>query len=292
MIYDVTLRIVHRFSSPATGGRHLARLMPADLPGEQRLIAGHLDIRPPPAERTDRDDFFGNRATEFAFRGSTDEVTLHLQARIDRHAQPATGASTALPMLATEISAVQTLDPGSPLHFLAPSPLVPRDATVAAYAMATLQGVRTVAEAVVALGQAIHRDMRYDPDATEVDTPLAEAFAARHGVCQDFSHIMIAGLRSMGIPAGYVSGFLRTLPPPGRLRLEGADAMHAWVQAWCGVDAGWVEYDPTNAIFAGQDHIVVARGRDYSDVSPVKGVLRASGGQDTDIAVDVIPLSN
>jgi transglutaminase-like putative cysteine protease len=292
MIYDVTLRIVHRFSSPATGGRHLARLMPADLPGEQRLIAGHLDIRPAPAERTDRDDFFGNRATEFAFRGSTDEVTLHLQARIDRHARPASGASTALSMLATEISAVQMLDPRSPLHFLAPSPLVPRDATVAAYATETMQGVRTVADAVAALGQAIHRDMRYDPDATEVDTPLAEAFAARHGVCQDFSHIMIAGLRSMGVPAGYVSGFLRTLPPPGRMRLEGADAMHAWVQAWCGAEAGWIEYDPTNAIFAGQDHIVVARGRDYSDVSPVKGVLRASGGQDTDIAVDVIPLSN
>ncbi len=133
--------------------------------------------------------------------------------------------------------------------------------------------------------------MSYDPDATEVDTPMADAFMARHGVCQDFSHIMISGLRSLGIPAGYVSGFLRTMPPPGKPRLEGADAMHAWVRAWCGADAGWIEYDPTNAISAGQDHIVVARGRDYSDVSPIKGVLRASGRQHTDLSVDVIPLS-
>ena len=133
--------------------------------------------------------------------------------------------------------------------------------------------------------------MKFDPKATTVDTPATEAFAKRHGVCQDFSHIMIACLRGIGIPAGYVSGFLRTLPPPGKPRLEGADAMHAWVRAWCGPEAGWIEFDPTNDKLAGEDHIVVAYGRDYSDVSPIKGTMRISGGQKSKQAVDVIPLA-
>ena len=141
-----------------------------------------------------------------------------------------------------------------------------------------------------AVGLALHRDMRFDPDATTVDTPPAEAFARRHGVCQDFAQVMIACLRGVGIPAGYVSGFLRTNPPPGQPRLEGADAMHAWVRAWCGWQAGWVEFDPTNAIPAGTDHIVVARGRDYGDVAPVKGILRIAGEQTSEHAVDVVPV--
>ena len=293
MIYDIVLRISTRYASPAIGGRHLARLMPADLPGEQRLIAGHLDITPPPADRTDRVDFFGNRATDFAFRGAHDQISLRLQARVDRHGPlPASGPSCPLADLPRALSARHSLSPDAPAHFAAPSPLVPRDAAMAAYAAAAISQGLTVQDAVIAIGTALHTDMLYDPDATEVDTPAAEAFAARHGVCQDFSHIMITCLRSLGIPAGYVSGFLRTTPPPGKPRLEGADAMHAWVRAWCGPDAGWVEYDPTNAVLAGADHIVVARGRDYSDVSPVKGVLRVSGGQSSEQAVDVIPLAS
>jgi transglutaminase-like putative cysteine protease len=132
--------------------------------------------------------------------------------------------------------------------------------------------------------------MRFDAAATTVETPATEAFAARHGVCQDFTHIMIIALRSLGIPAGYVSGYLRTLPPPGQERLEGADAMHAWVSAWCGPGVGWVEYDPTNAVFAGTDHIVVAYGRDYADVAPVRGAMRTAGGQTSSQSVDVAPV--
>ncbi len=123
-----------------------------------------------------------------------------------------------------------------------------------------------------------------------VDTTTAQAFALKRGVCQDFSHVMITALRSLGIPAGYVSGYLRTLPPPGKERLEGADAMHAWVRIWCGGLAGWVEYDPTNDIQAGTDHIVVGYGRDYADVAPVIGALKSYGRQQTLQAVDVIPV--
>ncbi len=159
-----------------------------------------------------------------------------------------------------------------------------------AYAREQLSAGMTVADAVRSVGLALHRDMKFDPDATTVDTPPAEAFDRRHGVCQDFAQVMIACLRGVGIPAGYVSGFLRTIPPRGQPRLEGADAMHAWVRAWCGWQAGWVEFDPTNAMLAGTDHIVVARGRDYGDVSPVKGILRTAGDQTSEQAVDVIPV--
>ena len=125
-----------------------------------------------------------------------------------------------------------------------------------------------------------------------VDTPLEEAFSLRRGVCQDFTHIQICALRSLGIPAGYVSGFLRTFPPPGQPRLEGADAMHAWVRAWVGKQVGWIEFDPTNDQFAGTDYIIIGHGRDYGDVAPVKGAVRSAGGHRTQQAVDVIPLED
>ena len=123
-----------------------------------------------------------------------------------------------------------------------------------------------------------------------METPMIEAFERREGVCQDFTHIMISCLRGIGIPAGYVSGYLRTIPPPGKERLEGADAMHAWVRAWCGNEMGWVEFDPTNNAMTGEDHIVIARARDYFDVAPVKGITRSAGEHTTSQAVDVVPV--
>jgi transglutaminase-like putative cysteine protease len=146
----------------------------------------------------------------------------------------------------------------------------------------------TVRAAALDLCLAIHRDFTYDREATKVDTSPVEAFNLKRGVCQDFVHVMIAGLRGVGIPAAYVSGFLRTIPPQGKPRLEGADAMHAWVRAWCGVHAGWIEFDPTNAMIAGADHITIGHGRDYSDISPIVGVLRTSGGHETKQSVDVV----
>ena len=134
------------------------------------------------------------------------------------------------------------------------------------------------------------RDFAYDSKATEVDTPPAEAFARRRGVCQDFAHVMIAALRGLGLPALYVSGYIRTIPPAGKPRLAGADASHAWVSVWCGPAFGWFGLDPTNAIPEGDDHVVVARGRDYADVPPVDGVVLSSGGRDLEVEVDVIPI--
>ena len=135
----------------------------------------------------------------------------------------------------------------------------------------------------------IRTQFRYDPKATVVSTPLSEAFEKRHGVCQDFAHIMISGLRGLGLPARYISGYIRTIPPPGQKRLEGADATHAWVAVWCGARDGWIGLDPTNDIMIGDDHIILAKGRDYADISPVAGIILGSKEQDVDVMVDVIP---
>ncbi len=292
MLYDIRLSISYIYAGSAVGGRHLVRVMPLDVPGQQRLIAGLLDITPRPEEWQDGLDFFGNATTSFAFRGAHRSVGFKVQARVERlGGEPDLHQSVALTALPGDLDDCTDLGPTSPLHFLAASVRVPRHAGMTRYARAALRPGMSTAQAVVAIGRAIYTDMAFDSKATTVETPAAEAFAKRRGVCQDFSHIMITCLRGIGVPAGYVSGYLRTLPPPGKPRLEGADAMHAWVRAWCGPNLGWLEYDPTNACIPTADHIVAGYGRDYSDVSPIKGSLRISGGQKSIQAVDVIPLT-
>ncbi len=291
MLYDLTARIRYDYDPPAAAGRNLLRLMPADLPGRQRLIAGQITARPGPAERGERLDFWGNRVTEMAFRQPERTTEFTLRARVER-TEAAEGPDHSPPLadLPAEIAGVASLDPQAPHHFLGASPRVAPFPEVAGFAAEVAGGAATVQAAVVALGRALHDAMEFDSEATTVDTSPEEAFALRQGVCQDFAHIMIAGLRSLGVPSGYVSGFLRTIPPPGRARLEGADAMHAWVRAWCGAETGWIEYDPTNACTAGSGHVVVAWGRDYDDVAPVQGVLRSSGDHSSTQSVDTRPI--
>ncbi|MEQ1753722.1 MAG: transglutaminase family protein [Micropepsaceae bacterium] len=291
MIYDIDLKISYDYDQPANAGRHLLRLKPATLAGEQSVVSMVLNIEPEAEERVDKSDFFGNEAVEIAYRSPHKKIVFDLKCRVDRHA-PDRGVivSPDLPRLGGEVAAINTLAPDSPHHFLGRSPRVRPAPEMDAYTEVVVREGMTAFKLVQALAEALHRDMKFDPKATTVDTSPEEAFAGRHGVCQDFAHIMIACLRGAGVPAGYVSGFLRTIPPKGKQRLSGADAMHAWVRAWCGAEAGWVEYDPTNNLLVADDHIVIARGRDYSDVSPVKGVLRTAGSQVTKQSVDVIPL--
>jgi transglutaminase-like putative cysteine protease len=289
MLYDISLHIAQRYDSPAIGARQVARLVPPTVPGEQEVIAAVLDIDPVPDERRDRRDFFGNGVVELAYRGAQESIEFKMTARVRRFGfEPSLLPSPSITALPAAIAKIRSLAPEAPHHFLPVSPSLPLVPAIAAYAREVLPPDIPALEAVETLGLALNRDLKFDPKATEVSTPVAEAFEARHGVCQDFSHIMIVALRAVGVPAGYVSGFLRTIPPEGKPRLQGADAMHAWVRAWCGPEIGWVEYDPTNAAFAGADHVLIARGRDYSDVSPVKGVLRTSGMQAADHAVDVV----
>ena len=291
MLYDIGMRLTASYDPPANGGRHVVCMTPADIKGQQRAITSLLSIEPTPDERIDRTDFFGNAIVEVAFHDAHAEIAFSIRSRVDRSppSEPA-DVSPPLDRLIQEIAAVRSLAAHAPHHFLGRSPRVRLVPEITAYARFAVKPRATTCEIVRELGAALHRDMTYDVDATKVDTPPEDAFAARHGVCQDYSHIMIAGLRGLGVPAGYVSGFLRTLPPARQPRLEGADAMHAWVRAWCGAEMGWVEFDPTNAVPAGNDHVVVAHGRDYFDVAPVKGILRTSGSQSADHSVDVVPV--
>jgi transglutaminase-like putative cysteine protease len=181
------------------------------------------------------------------------------------------------------------LGPDGPAAYLYPTGRTPLVPAITEYARASFWPGRPIVQAAAELMTRMHADFVYDAEATTVRTPAAEAFAKRRGVCQDFVHIMTSGLRGLGLPTAYVSGYLRTLPPPGQPRLEGADATHAWVSLWCGPDRGWIGYDPTNAVFAQNDHIVLAIGRDYSDIAPIDGVILAPGGQTLKVEVDVTP---
>ena len=292
MRYDIRLTMEFAYEGQSGGGRHAIRVLPRSIDGVQRLVAGHVDVAAKPAERHERLDFFGTDVVDFAYDAVEGDLVYHARARVERAARRIDLTSSAsLAGLPGELAKCAALDALAPIHFLAASPWIAPDAAVARYAREVAGGRASVYEAASALNASIYRDMRYDAEATDVNTPLGEAFAERHGVCQDFSHIMIAGLRHLGIPAASVSGYLRTIPPEGAVRLEGADAMHAWVAAWCGTELGWVEFDPTNDLVVASDHIVVGYGRDYGDVAPVRGVIRTAGSQTTRQAVDVVPVA-
>ena len=291
MLYDINLRITHEYDQPAVAGRHMLRLIPATLPGAQQCIAAALDTAPAPDKRFESFDFFGNQVIEATYKQPHDRIEFTLRARVRRQSGGLQAdQSPVLETLAGEIAGVRSLSADAPHHFTPASARVPLLAETTDYARNLVAPTMTTLQAVQTIGEAIHSDMTFDAEATTVETPVQDAFAARRGVCQDFSHLMIACLRGVGVPAGYVSGFLRTIPPEGQERLQGADAMHAWVRAWCGAAMGWVEYDPTNRLFALDDHVVIARGRDYADTAPIKGVLRTSGSQSSDHSVDVVVL--
>jgi transglutaminase-like putative cysteine protease len=288
MRYDIHLTLEHSYPSASDHARNLLRLLPSDRPN-QRVMRRLLTIAPAPDERREWLDYFGNVTTLVAWHSPIAAIFYTLSVQAERRGGGEMDISAPLHALAPEIVAAG-LTPSAPLHFRGPSARIVQTEAIARFAQDACQGAYSTREAVERLGRALHALMRFDPTATEVTTPPAEAFAARRGVCQDYAQIMICGLRAVGIPAGYVSGFIRTTPPPGQKRLEGVDAMHGWVMAWCGATQGWLDYDPTNAQWAGEDYITVAIGRDYADAAPVRGAVRTAGAQKTTHAVDMIPL--
>jgi transglutaminase-like putative cysteine protease len=291
MLYDINLHISYDYDTPVSGGRHMVRVLPLSIGGRQRLVAGTIGVSPRPGERTDVSDFFENPTSSILFRDAHDKLDIHMQARVHVDVpEPAADFSPRIGDLPEDIAGYWSLDAGSPHHFTGPSPRLPICPEIADYARQIARPDMTVRAIAAAICAEIHKDFTYDPKATTVDTTPREAFKLKRGVCQDFAHVMIVALRSLGIPSGYVSGFLRTIPPAGKERLEGADAMHAWARYWCGRVNGWMELDPTNNIPSGTDHIVVAYGRDYSDVAPVIGILKGYGQHQTKQAVDVIPV--
>ena len=289
MLYDVRLELHYDYEGFVHGDRHLVRVAPASITGLQRVIASSISLDPKPATETTFVDFFGNLVTTISYAGYHDRLDVRLQARVGVEEEPhQADLSPDLPTLQRERGSLWARDANSPHHFIAPSPRIALSKAITDYARESVKRTTSVRAAAMDLCLSIHRDFAYDKKSTNVDTAPLEAFTLKKGVCQDFVHVMVAGLRGVGIPAGYVSGFLRTIPPKGKPRLVGVDAMHAWVRVWCGQHAGWVEFDPTNAMLAGAAHITIGHGRDYSDISPIVGVLRTSGRHEAKQSVDVI----
>ena len=289
-LYDITLAIRYAYQNPAHSARTMLRMQPLNRP-DQRLVSGLLEIDPEPATRRDWTDFFGNAICEVAHDAPTDRLTFRYTGRVERMAPPeGLDLSCPLATLSREIAEVADLGPGAPHHFVGASERVQPVGEISAFARAVTSPAMSALTAVNAISRQMHAEFDFDPTATDVRTDPAEAFRNRRGVCQDISHVTIAALRAVGIPAGYVSGFLRTVPPEGKPRLEGADAMHAWVRAWCGAEVGWVQIDPTNDMRVGSDHVMVALGRDYADVAPVRGTLTSAGDHETEHSVDVVPV--
>ena len=288
MIYDIRLTITHRYDQLAANSRHLIRVLPKTILDRQCLTAHTFKVFPDPSTLSERVDFFGSTAVSCSHMAPHSKMSLQLSSRVEMAADtPWQDQSESMPKIRAQWQDSTDLGADSPAHFLGPTFRLSPEIAITSFALDTCDPAQSSAQNVIRIGRTLHDIMTFDGQATTVDTDAAEAFAIKRGVCQDFSHIMILALQTLGIPAAYVSGYLRTLPPAGGVKLAGADAMHAWVRAWCGAAQGWIEYDPTNATLAGSDHIVVGYGRDYSDVAPVIGHLRSSGGQTNTQAVDV-----
>jgi transglutaminase-like putative cysteine protease len=291
VIYDVKQTTVCSYATPVSHARHVLRLTPVSRDGERVQVAA-LQIMPEPAHRREGQDFFGNRSTWIEINAPHSEVTVKLSARV------AVDAPDAVPPLSTppweevrdEAFATSDIGPWSPAHFLFPSRIVSLDPNIRDYIAQSFPPGRPILDAAIDVIKRIKADLVYEIGATTATTTPTMCFAQRRGVCQDFAHVMISGLRGIGLPAAYVSGYLRTVSLTDRPRLQGADAMHAWVMLWCGADIGWIGLDPTNAVLASDAHVMLAIGRDYTDVAPMDGVILGSGGQKIGVSVNVIPV--
>jgi len=287
--YHVRHRARLSYRRPVEDARLNLRLAPADWPGQ--VVRNYsLTTDPEPEDRLEHPGPYLVNVTSLGFKEALRNLTIvsEFEVEVTQTAMPATDGSIA--RLRDEAREERELGPLAPAAYLFGSHMAALDEKIGAWAAPHLAPDRPALEAARALTSAIHREFAYDSRATDSRTLPAEAFALRSGVCQDFAHILLVALRTHGIPAAYVSGYLRTLPPPGREKLIGADAMHAWAAMWCGHEAGWVGLDPTNDCLAREDHIVVAMGRDYADVAPVDGVFVGSAAQGTHFAVDVTEL--
>jgi transglutaminase-like putative cysteine protease len=291
MIYDVRQTTTCGYASPVAHARHVLRLTPVSRVGERVQVAA-LQIFPEPAHRREGRDFFGNRLTWLEVEEPHDTLTVKLAARVavDAPSVPEPSSTPVWEAVRDEAFAVSDIGPLSPAHYLFPSRMVSLDPEIRDYVRESFPPGRPILEAAIELIHRLKADIAYEIGATTVTTTPPMSFALRRGVCQDFAHIMISGLRGIGLPAAYVSGFLRSAPPSDATRLQGSEAMHAWVMLWCGTAAGWIGLDPTNAILAAEDHVSLAIGRDYTDVAPVDGVILGSGGQRMGVSVNVTPV--
>ncbi|HEV2693286.1 MAG TPA: transglutaminase family protein [Verrucomicrobiae bacterium] len=287
MNYSITHRTLYEYAAPVTVSHHVARLEPR-VTNVQVCEKFSLKVFPEPALRKERTDYFGNRLCFFAIQEIHNklEIVTHSRVSVNVAKNLASENSTAWEEVAELFRDPVSPEVVDPYQFVFDSPHIRASMEFSDYAAESFgKGVPLLAGAAD-LTRRIYKDFKFDPRATTVATPLEEVWAKRRGVCQDFAHLGIACLRSLGLPARYVSGYLRTRPPEGKPRLVGADASHAWFRIFC-PGTGWVDFDPTNNVRPAEEHIIVAYGRDFGDVSPVAGILTGGGDHDVKVSVDV-----
>jgi transglutaminase-like putative cysteine protease len=290
--YEVTHQTEYRYKSDVSDSYGQLHLLPRNLPG-QRCEAAEVVIDPVPDDYRERFDYFGNRVSYVAIHRPHRTLTVTATSTVEVEDRPGVLSLFGQRPWEEARDAVrneEVVDPLDAVQYVLDSPLVAASA-LADYAAATFTPGRPLLDAVTDLCRRIYEDFEYSPGSTSVTTPLAKVFAQRQGVCQDFAHIGIACLRSIGLPARYVSGYLETFPPPGRAKLKGADGSHAWMSVLV-PQAGWLDVDPTNDQLANNRYIVTAYGRDYSDVPPLSGVIYTRGKTESlRVLVDVVPIS-
>lgn len=290
MTYNILHRTLYDYTAPVTVSHHVARLEPRAT-SVQAQESFSLKIFPEPTLRKERVDYFGNQLCLFSIQEvhSKLEIITHSRVTVRRGSTPPPETSPAWEEVAALFRDPVSPEVIEPYQFVFDSPQVRASFELADYALENFpKGVPLLAGARE-LTRRIFTDFKYDPKATTVATPLEEVVQKRRGVCQDFAHLGIACLRSLGLPARYVSGYLRTRPPEGKPRLVGADASHAWFAVFC-PGVGWVDFDPTNNCLPGEEHITVAYGRDFGDVSPVAGIITGGGSHEVKVSVDVAEL--
>lgn len=286
--YRITHRTEYRYSARVTPSYSLLHLLPRDAPG-QRCLEAAITVDPAPDDQGEHLDFFGNRVAYVAVTAPHRALTVTASSVVEVDGGRGPASLSRFGQQTWE-QARDHRDVEA-VHYALDSPRVEADAAFADYAAPSFTPGRQLVEAVTDLSSRIHADFAFAPGETKVDTPLTEVLETRQGVCQDFAHLGIACLRSLGLPARYVSGYLETDPPPGRPKLTGADVSHAWFSVLF-PGAGWLDLDPTNDQVVGDRHIVTAYGRDYSDVAPLSGVMYTRGRTTRlKVEVDVVALT-
>ena len=289
MIYDISHRTTFSYAWNVSISQHYLHLAPRAT-SRQSVLQHRLLVEPAPTVSENGRDFFGNGTTYLTVEEPHDQLTIVSTSRIAVEVSPVPAPETTIPWDQVPALASRQNDPEAldALQFIFHSPFT-RSKDAEFYAATSFPAGRPVLEGTIDLMHRIHADFKYEGGVTDIYTPVDKVIAGMRGVCQDFAHLQISCLRSLGLPARYVSGYLRTHPPEGEAKRIGADASHAWISTWV-PGAGWIDLDPTNDLLPGDEHITVAWGRDYGDVSPINGMVLGGGTQKIAVAVDVKPV--
>lgn len=291
MKYQIVHQTQYASAEPVSVGHNEAWLTPRNTP-TQVCLEHQIEIAPTPSVIVTRTDYFHNTTTQFAFNKGYETLTVTARNIVEVFPPaPPTTEPPSWEAVRDAVHAGQTAEDFEALEFTFDSPRCRIASEFLHYAQPSFPPNGSVLDGITDLMRRMHTDFRYDPTATTVSTPVEQVFRIRRGVCQDFAHLLISMLRSIDLPARYVSGYLRTLPQPGKTRLVGSDASHAWVSAYCG-PLGWIDLDPTNNQIPSTDHITIAWGRDYMDVAPLKGVYLGGSSPHLAVSVDVSELSS